>query len=219
MSDDSHETMLAKAGGIISGAEARPWAVPDVGGAGGTTFGQPLTAGRLQTIEEEARASGRAAGHAEGLAAGRAEINRRAKMLDTVLNSLAQPLAHIDAQLEEEVLELVMAVARRLVRRELRSDPGEIIGVVREGLASLPVGERQVTVQLHPEDAALVREVFSANENGPACRILDDPALSRGGARISTDISIIDATLETRINRVFDRMLGGDRQTDEEDGR
>jgi len=219
MSDDPRAVGPAKGRGIISGAEAQPWAVPAVGTGHGGTFGQPLTAGRLQAIEEEARESGRAAGHAAGLAAGRAEIMRRAKMLDTVLASLAQPLSHIDAQLEEEVLELVMAVARRLVRRELRSDPGEIIGVVREGLASLPIGERQVTVQLHPEDATLVREVFSGNENGPACRILDDPALSRGGARISTDISIIDATLETRINRVFDRMLGGDRQTDEEDTR
>lgn len=209
MSEDAAGTALARAGGIISGAEARPWAVPSVGRSG------PLTAGRLQSIEEEARESGRAAGHQEGLAAGRAEVQRRVEQLDRVLAGLAQPTSHLDAEVENELLEMVLAIARRLIRRELKTDPGEIIGVVREGLASLPIGERQVTVQLHPEDASLVREVFGGRDAGPACRIVEDPSLTRGGARISTDISVIDATLETRINRVFDRMLGSERRADE----
>ena len=213
MSEDTAGTALARAGGILSGAEARPWAVPAVGRPGGG----PLTAGRLETIEEEARESGRAAGHKEGYAAGQAEVMRRAEQLDRILAGLADPVSHLDAEVEQELLEMVMAIARRLIRRELKTSPGEIIGVVREGIASLPVGERKVTLQLHPEEAGLVREVFGMSENGPACRILEDPSLTRGGARISTDISIIDATLETRINRVFDRMLGGERQADEGD--
>lgn len=218
MSDEAVGTALSRAGGIISGAEARPWAVPTVerpgDGRGGT-----LTVGRLETIEEEARESGRAAGHKEGMAAGQAEVTRRAEQLDRILAGLAQPVSHLDAEVEQELLELVMAVARRLVRRELKTDPGEIIAVVREGIASLPIGERQVTVQLHPDDAGLLRDVFGGRDSsGPACRIVEDPSLTRGGARISTDISIIDATLETRINRVFDRMLGGERQADEGEG-
>jgi len=214
MSEDGAGTALARAGGILSGADARPWAVPAVGRA---ADGRPLTAGRLETIEEEARESGRAAGYKEGFAAGQAEVMRRAEQLDSILAGLAQPVSHLDAEVERELLEMVMAIARRLIRRELKSDPGEVIGVVREGIASLPIGERQVTVQLHPDDAGLVRDIFGGRDSGPACRIIDDPTLTRGGARISTDISIIDATLETRINRVFDRMLGGERQADEGD--
>ncbi|HRP86237.1 MAG TPA: flagellar assembly protein FliH [Gammaproteobacteria bacterium] len=216
MSEDGAGSALARAGGILSGAEARPWAVPAVGRSAGG-HGGPLTAGRLESIEEEARESGRAAGHQEGYAAGQAEVMRRVEQLEQIIAGLAQPVSHLDAEVEQELLEMVMAIARRLIRRELKTNPGEIIGVVREGIASLPIGERKVTLQLHPEDAALVRDVFGMNEGGPACRIVEDPSLSRGGARISTDISIIDATLETRISRVFDRLLGGERQADEGD--
>lgn len=214
MSDDVAASGLARAGRIMSGADARPWALPAVGGTADGRGG-PLTAGRLESIEDEARESGRRAGHAEGLAAGQAEVLRRTQQLDRILASLVQPVSQLDAELETELLEMVMAIARRLIRRELKTDPGEIVAVVREGIASLPIGERQVTLQLHPEDASLVREAFGGRETGPACRIMDDPSLTRGGARISTDISIIDATLETRINRVFDRMLGSERQHDE----
>jgi flagellar assembly protein FliH len=212
MSEASSGSALAKAGGILSGTDARPWELPSVGRKSG---GGPLTAGRLESIEEEARESGRAAGYEEGLAAGRAEVMRRAAQLDRVLASLAQPVSHLDDEVEKELLELVMAITRRLIRRELKTDPGEVIGVVREAIAALPIGERKITVQLHPEDARLVKEVFGELDGGPVCRIVEDAAMTRGGARISTEISIIDATLESRINRVFDRMLGGERQTDE----
>jgi flagellar assembly protein FliH len=214
MSDDGATSSLAKAGGIMPGTDARPWILPAVGHPA-SARGGPLTAGCLESIEEEARASGRAAGHAEGLAAGKAEVLRRARQLDDILASLAQPVSHLDAEVERELLDMVMVIARRLIRRELKSDPGEIVGVVREGIASLPIGERQVTVQLHPEDARLVREALGGRETGPTCRIVDDPSVTRGGARISTDITIIDATLETRINRVFDRLLGRERQHEE----
>lgn len=214
MSEDDGGSMLARAGGIMSGAGALPWQLPAVGQAPGGRDTGPLTAGRLEIIEAEAREAGHAAGYTAGLAAGEAEARRRAALLEDVLASLAGPVRHLDAQVETELLELVMAIARRLIRRELKTDPGEIIGVVREGIAALPIGERQVSVQLHPDDAALVREVLGAHEHGPSYRIIDDPSLTRGGARIATDISLIDATVESRVNRVFDRMLGGERQTD-----
>lgn len=216
MSDDRAGS-AARTVEVLSGVEAQPWSVPTVGRPGDGRGG-PMTAGRLESIEEEAREAGKAAGFAEGLAAGQAEVLRRVEQLERILASLAEPVSHLDAEIEQELLEMVMAISRRLIRRELKADPGEVIGVVREGIASLPIGERQVTVQLHPDDADLVREVFGGRDSGPACRILDDPSLTRGGARISTDISVIDATLETRINRVFDRMLGGERQSDEGEG-
>lgn len=198
---------------VISGAQARPWNLPAVG-LGAAAGNGPLTAGRLEAIEAEARKAGWTAGHAEGVKAGQAEIRRRGAQLDAVLAGLAEPVRRLDAQVERELLDLLMAVARRLVRREIKADPGEIMGVIREGISALPVGERAVTLQLHPEDARLVEELIGGQDGGPSCRIIKDPAITRGGARISTDISAIDATLETRINRVFDRMLGSDRQGD-----
>lgn len=216
MSDDraTAGTPASLTGRVIAGgAGARPWHVPAVtepGQAGG-----PLTAARLEQIEQEARAAGHAAGYAEGLAAGQAETGRRVAALDELLAGLAAPLAQLDAAVEKELVELVVAIARRLIRRELKTSPGEIVAVVREGINALPIGERQVRIHLHPDDALLVGEAFGQGEQDSSCRIIEDPALSRGGALISTDVSTIDATLESRVNRVFDQLLGADRHEPE----
>ena len=48
-----------------------------------------------------------------------------------------------------------MALARQIVRRELKTDPTQIIGIIREAIGALPVAARDVRVHLHPEDAAV----------------------------------------------------------------
>ena len=87
----------------------------------------------------------------------RAALATEAERLRAILATLAKPLDTLDAEVEEELAILALTVARHLVRRELRTDPGQIIAVLRSALAALPGNERDVRVHLHPEDAALVR--------------------------------------------------------------
>ena len=130
------------------------------------------------------------------------------------MKSLARPLEDLDESVERELVALAVSVAKMLVRRELRTDPGEIVAVVRDALALLPVGVREVRVHLHPEDAALVRSLASTAEAQPVWRIVEDPVLTRGGCRIESESSQIDARLETRIGAVVSRLLGGERSED-----
>jgi flagellar assembly protein FliH len=128
--------------------------------------------------------------------------------------ALQQPFAELDAAVEEQVSQLAMLVARHLVRRELKADPGQVVAVVREALAALPITSRSVRLHLHPEDAQLVRQAFSLNEQEAHIQVLDDPVQSRGGCRVQTDNSQIDATVETRLNALIARVLGGEREED-----
>jgi flagellar assembly protein FliH len=88
------------------------------------------------------------------------------------------------------------------------------VAVVREALAALPITSRSVRLHLHPEDAQLVRQAFSLNEQEAHIQVLDDPVQSRGGCRVQTDNSQIDATVETRLNALIARVLGGEREED-----
>jgi flagellar assembly protein FliH len=97
------------------------------------------------------------------------------------------------------------------VRRELKAQPEEIIAVVRETVALLPVGARAVRVHLHPEDAELVRSRLAAASGERAWNLVEDPMLARGGCRVSSDNSSIDATLEQRLGAVIAAMLGDER--------
>jgi flagellar assembly protein FliH len=98
-----------------------------------------------------------------------------------------------------------------MVRRELKTDPAQVIAVIRESVARLPASARDVRVHLHPEDAAVVRDALATPANDRAWSIIEDPALARGGCVVRTDISQIDAKLESRLNAVVSAAFGDER--------
>ena len=106
---------------------------------------------------------------------------------------------------------LAIALARGLVRRELRTDPTQIIGIVRETVSLLPASARGVRVVLHPEDASLVRQRLPVNGPDQAWSISDDPVLARGDCRVFTEFAQIDARVESRLNEAIATLLGEER--------
>lgn len=204
------------------------WELPHVEGPGGPAeeevpseeTPQPLTAEQIEAIQREARdeayKEGFEQGRKEGLQSGQAEIRASVERLEQVFRALGEPLADVDAQVEEELLELALAVARQVVRRELKTDPGQIVAVVREALGVLPSLAREIRVFLHPDDAVLVREALSVPEGEERhWRIVEEPVLTRGGCRVESDNSYIDASLEKQLATVTATLLGGERRDDE----
>jgi flagellar assembly protein FliH len=49
-------------------------------------------------------------------------------------------------------------------------------------------------------------------------QIVADPLQTRGGCRVLTDTSQIDASVEARLNAVIAHVLGGERSSDGEAG-
>jgi len=190
-----------------------------------TVTGKPIqarrigkTVGELEDVERRAYEEAFAKGREAGLAAARAETEKsiaQAKShvarLDAICNMLSQPLKDLDAQVEGELTHLALTIARQLVRRELRIDPAQVIAIIRETVALLPAAARDVRVHLHPEDAAVVRERLATPSAERAWTIVEDPVMTRGGCRVTTETAQIDARLETRINTVISTLLGDER--------
>lgn len=194
------------------------WELPVVDGAAvnGRGGGDPRlpTAQVIEEIQRQAYAEGLALGRKDGLNAGKAQIQRLEKLMAT----LNEPFAGLDQQVEDELVALVKAVARQLVRREIKTDPGQIVGVVREAMGALPVATRNARLHLHPEDAALVREVLALSEGEHPWRIVEDPVQARGDCRVVTETSLVDASLEARLTALITSILGGEREQDENPG-
>jgi flagellar assembly protein FliH len=77
--------------------------------------------------------------------------------------------------------------------------PEVVLPVIREAIASIPQGSLHPRLMLHPQDAALVRSVLDANQITPApWRIVEDARLERGGCRVETATSELDASVESR---------------------
>jgi len=58
---------------------------------------------------------------------------------------------------QRQLVWLAGGIARHIVRRELKTQPDEIVAVIRETVALLPMTARDIRVHLNPEDAKLVR--------------------------------------------------------------
>lgn len=209
-----------------AGDDYQPWQLPEVAGvlAGRSADEEQahhtrtqLTAQQIEEIQEQARKEAFEQGYRDGMQSAQQEILKQVQRLEQLLIALHKPFEELDEAVEQQVSQLAMMVARHLVRRELKTDPGQVIAVVRESLAVLPVSSRTVRLYLHPEDASLVREAFSLNEQDAQIQVLDDPVQGRGGCRVQTENSQIDASVETRLNAVIAQVLGGERQEDQQE--
>ena len=180
-----------------------------------------LTAAALERIQEQARQEAYEQGRKEGFEFGhneareqyRHEFEKRLQLLDSFLKKFEQPFTDLDDQVENEIVDLVISMVKQLVRREVKMDPNQIIGVVREAMSILPVSSRAVTLVLNPADAELIREAFSLADKEQAWKIIEDPVLNRGGCKVLAEDSQVDATLESRLDALIAPLLSDERTT------
>jgi len=187
-----------------SGSEVESWALQPVDGDHLKNL-SAITARQIEQVQQQAYQEGFEQGRQDGFALS-------AQRLESMLAALAEPLGKLDETIMDELAALIIACTRQLIRRELRTNPGEIIGIVREALGVLPVSARKIRVLLHPEDAVLVRENLGSHSAERRWSIEEDASITRGGCRVVTENSQIDASIESRLAAVAARMLGNERQ-------
>jgi flagellar assembly protein FliH len=164
-------------------------------------------AAELARVREEAYRDGLAAGRQEAqaaLAAERGELKALIAGVNELMHDFEQTLA-------SDVLSMGLELAKQIVRTGLRVKPDMVLAVVREAISSLPGLSEQTVLLLNPGDAALVRKGL---EDDPSLatlpwKIVEDPHVERGGCRLETPTTEVDAALETRWRRVV-ASLGRD---------
>jgi flagellar assembly protein FliH len=191
------------------------WDLPAVEGPLVQRRGAGVNVMHLEAVERDAWEQGLAAGHAEGVRRGEAELavrvnefNVKIAALEAIMGTLAKPLEQLDSAIEQELTRLALIIAKHLVRRELRIDPTQVIGIIRHTVGLLPVATRDLKVHLHPEDARIVREKLAQPSGEPEWVLKEDPLLARGGCRLTTATSSIDARLESRVAEAVNSLLG-----------
>lgn len=185
-------------------------------------YDEAFAQGKQQGFEEgrqQGYEAGRAEGHQDGYKVGYEEaqslMQQKASEWQELLAALEQPFKQLDQEVEQALVDLVIAVSRQVVRREIKLEPGQIVAVLREAINALPLSDQKITITLHPEDAELVRSALKVDDSLPSWRMVEDPLLTRGGCRVATEYSSVDATLENRLTAVITQMLGGERQQDD----
>ena len=211
----THQTAADSSSSEALGMQAQPWSLPIVTGPSVTRRFRP-TLGELEEIEKIAWEEAYEKGYAAGMNAAQQDIQQRVHALDEqgrmyagLIQTLAAPLEQLDDDIESQLVSLSTAIARHLLRRELTIDPSQVLAVVRETVGLLPLAQRHLRVHLHPPDAAIVRDRLAPSQadTETAWVLVEDPMMTRGGCRVVTESSQIDARLETRLGAVLKHLL------------
>jgi len=157
------------------------------------------TAEEVENIHRQARQEGYAAGYQEGKGRSDAELAR----LVQLASSLDSALSRFDEDLMQSLLTLSLDVAKQMMREALRVKPELALPAIREAVNSLPQASQHPHIKLHPDDAALVRSLMADELNHFHWKLIEDSRIERGGCRVETANSEVDATMESRWERVL----------------
>lgn len=179
---------------------------------------KPLTLEELEAIRQDAYNEGFATGEKDGFHAGQLKAKQEAEIalaarikgLEALMQQLFEPIAEQDQQLESAMVNLLSHMVRQVIQRELAMDSSQIRQVLSEALKLLPMGTANVRIHLNPQDFELIKALRERHEE--SWRILEDESLLPGGCRVETELSRIDATVETRMHQAIKQLFEQQRE-------
>ena len=196
-------------GGAVRPAIFGPFPHPDRPSAPAGEPSETILADQLAEVRAQAEAHGYAEGFSRGQAAAAAAFREELQRFHRLVAGAVHDVQATLRQLEPQVVDLVVAIAERVIERELRMDRQIVVGVVRAALGaagSLPV----VRVRVHPDDYALVAEVWpelALTGNEPPVELVADPQVQAGGCIIDTASGLVDAQPATRLAMIHEQLL------------
>ena len=159
-----------------------------------------------EAAHEKGYAIGLAEGRAQGLLEGRADGAADIEHLCQIAATLGTEAARADELIASEVLALALDLAKAMLKTALAVRPELVLPVVGEAIRYLPTLQQPAVLLLHPADAALVRQHMQDELDKAGWRLADDLHMQRGGCRIETGSNQIDASAETRWQRLTEAL-------------
>ncbi|GMU23638.1 MAG: hypothetical protein AMXMBFR13_37160 [Phycisphaerae bacterium] len=163
----------------------------------------------LREGREEGYRQGEQAGRTEALAAVRCEFAERQA---SVVSAFRQVVGEIDghradwlAAAHQDLVDLAMAIARRVAHHVGQRDREVVLANLEEAVR-LTGARSEVTIAVHPLDAEATRlfgqSLIDLREEWQNVRVVEEPEVSPGGARVHFGSGSVDASLDTQLDRI-----------------
>jgi len=130
--------------------------------------------------------------------------NEMSELQRGIVDSLRRAVPQVILEAQTALIHLALESARKIVAG-LPITPEMVEAVVREALRQVE-DTAEITIQLHPEDLALLRKHDSpilkgVPEAGPL-RFISSADVTRGGCLVQTRFGLIDARRETKMEQL-----------------
>ena len=107
------------------------------------------------------------------------------------------------------IVELSVRIAEKVIDRELRFDPRAALGTARKAVEQIFRG-CEVVLQVHPGDAAVVRDVLDRHprwaEDLASIEVRPSEDVERGGCRLLSGAGIVDATISSQLELIEEAL-------------
>ena len=130
--------------------------------------------------------------------------NEMASLLNGVIDSLRKTVPQLVQETESALIQLALESAQKLVAG-MPVNPKLVEAVIREALQQVE-DSPDVTIQLHPDDLALLQKHKSdVLKNAPGSKPLQfstSADVTRGGCLVRTRFGVVDARRETKLDQL-----------------
>ncbi|ALF48085.1 flagellar assembly protein FliH [Campylobacter concisus] len=157
---------------------------------------------RLEAEISRAKEDGKNEGIAQANAANEARINELEARFSASAAKLDEQYVKFDEflkKIEEELGQTAIKIAKEVIDKEISTSSNQIAHHLASSLIKELSNVKNIEIRVNPEDSEYIKEQFSKNEH---VKISADDAISKGGVVIISDGGNIDATMQTRLEKL-----------------
>ena len=172
-----------------------------------------LSAEEWQSRATAARQSGYQDGYRDGLVAlesfKQSFASQMSGQFSGLLTGFDEQLKALERSIAVGIAKAAAQLARQVLRHELATRPELVAQVAQEAVHTVLASARQIVVQVHPADHALIGIGAAEALADRGARLQAHPGLARGGCLVESDAGSVDARIETRWAEAVARFGSG----------
>lgn len=159
---------------------------------------------------QEAYAAGLIEGKKDGLAEGKEEMAAQIAKMQELVTNMSEQIGLANRDIGQDLLNLAIELAQAMTKNTLNVDPEAIIPIVKDAIEQIPSIQQPAQLILHPDDAAIIKSHMGDDLDKAGWRIKTDLHIERGGCKLETAHNLLDATVDTRWQRLTEAIKRND---------
>ena len=171
------------------------------------------TVDEVKSIYEKAYEEGLNKGYKEGIDKSRSEISAQMTIINNILTKLSMPYDSLSDDILEKLKEMCIVISSQIIRREISINDDNVMSAVKRSIELLNVNNSDTVILLNPLDVSIVKDILH-DDIVDKLIIREDLSISRGGCKLISNASTIDATIEEQIRIISSKIIGGSRLED-----
>lgn len=174
---------------------------------------QDLVNVKLAEVQEQAQKDGYEKGLEEGKAKAYADFSNVLQEKAANFEKLLQELSSIRDTLavvhEAQIVQLCFKIAKSMALHEISIQPELIRELIKDVIKDFQ-NEDKLQLHVSPEDHEFVdanlKEVVNKFNADAKIKVEADPKIQKGGCRVVANMSAVDATIETRMQKAWELL-------------